>query len=96
LTSLAYCANEVEAARDRWRHAVDAGREPGVDVGRAVDGLAESVRSARGLGPSASEVALRILGELGGGRHQTLAEVEPWLTAAESGLVAAIATTGPW
>lgn len=88
--SLAYCANEVEAARDRWRHAVDAGREPGVDVGRAVDGLAEMVRGARGLGPGASEVALRILGELHEGRDQTLAEVEPRLAAAEADLVAAI------
>jgi len=88
--SLAYCTNEVEAARDRWRHAVDAGREPGVDVGRAVLSLVEMVAGARGLGPMASEVALRILGDLRVGRNQTLAEVEPWLAAAEADLVAAI------
>jgi hypothetical protein len=88
--SLAYCANEVEAARDRWRHAVDAGREPGLDVGRAVEGLADALRAAQGLGSRARETAARIEGALRAARESTLAEVEPGLAIAERELVAAI------
>jgi hypothetical protein len=88
--SLAYCTNEVEAARDRWRHAVDAGREPGLDVALALGRLAAALQGARGLGPAASAVAARIEGGLKEALHATLAETEPHLAEAEAQLVAAI------
>jgi hypothetical protein len=88
--SLAYCTNEVEAARDRWRHAVDAGREPGLDVAQALGRLLVALQGARGLGPAASAVAIRIEGELKEALHSTLAEAEPRLAEAEAELVVAI------
>jgi hypothetical protein len=88
--SLAYCANEVLAARDRWRHAVDAGREPGLDLAHALGRLAAALRGARGLGVAASAVAARIEDGLNGALHSTLALTEPWLAEAEAELVGAI------
>jgi hypothetical protein len=88
--SLAYCANEVEAARDRWRHAVDVGREPGVDVALALERLGAALQCATGLGPLASAVAARIGGELTATLHFSLAEIEPRLAGAEAELVDAI------
>jgi hypothetical protein len=88
--SLAYCANEVEAARDRWRHAVDAGREPGLDVGRALGRLVAALQGAVGLGPRASVVAVRTATALKAALHEALSDVEPRLAAAEAELVEAI------
>jgi hypothetical protein len=88
--SLAYCANEVEAARARWRHAVDAGREPGINVGRALAALVAALQGATELGPAASAVAARIGGDLTAILHAALSEVEPRLAVAEAELVAAI------
>ncbi len=88
--SLAYCANEVEAARDRWRHAVDAGREPGLDVARALAQLLAALRSATGLGPLASGVAARVTADLRQSLTATLSEIEPRLALAEADLVEAI------
>jgi hypothetical protein len=88
--SLAYCANEVEAARDRWRHAVDAGREPGQDVGEALDRLVAALQGARGLGPAARAVAAAIERAVRGAFPTTLSEAEPRLATAEAELVAAI------
>jgi hypothetical protein len=94
--SLAYCANEVEAARDRWRHAVDAGREPGLDVGRAVKALADALRAAHALGPRAKGTAARIEDDLRVAREGRLGEMEPALASAERELLAAIeADDGP-
>jgi len=92
--SLAYCANEVDAARDRWRHAVDAGREPGLDVPRALARLLASLRGATGLGPAAAAVAARIEADLGRAMPGTLSEIEPRLAAAEGELVEAIERDG--
>ncbi|HEY6553261.1 MAG TPA: hypothetical protein VI669_07890 [Vicinamibacteria bacterium] len=92
--SLAYCANEVEAARDRWRYAVDAGREPGLDVPKALERLLASLRGATGLGPAASAVASRIEADLRRATPGTLSEIEPRLAAAEGELVEAIERDG--
>jgi hypothetical protein len=89
--SLAYCASEVEAARDRWRRALDLGGEPGVDVGRGLARIRESLRRASGLGPRASAIATRIARELAERRAPLFSEVEPWLAAAEEELVKAVA-----
>ena len=88
--SLAYCSSEVEAARDRWRHAIEAGREPGVDVGGAVLRLEEALRGAVGLGPAATRVAMRIGAALNAAAHAPLPEVEKQLVPAETELIEAI------
>jgi hypothetical protein len=92
--SLAYCANEVEAAKGRWRHAVDAGREPGVDVARALAQILAALRSATGLGSLASTVAARITADLNQWLTATLSEIEPRLAQAEADLVEAIERDG--
>jgi hypothetical protein len=48
--SLAYCAREVEAARERWERALVPGREGGQDVSAALLGFAADLERARGLG----------------------------------------------
>jgi hypothetical protein len=88
--SLAYCASEVEAARDRWRRALDLGAEPGLDVGRGLGQLAELLGRAVGLGPRAAATAARIRAELAEGAGATLSEVELRLSVAEADLLAAI------
>ena len=88
--SLGYCASEVETARDRWRHAVDAGREPGLDVPLALGRLRAALRGALQLGPAAAAVAGRIEGEVGAALPKALSEVEGQLAAAEAELVQAI------
>jgi len=89
--SLAYCASEVDAARDRWRRALDIGGEPGLDVARGLERVAESLWEASGLGPRASAIVTRIARELAELRAPVFSEVEPWLAAAEAELVATIA-----
>lgn len=88
--SLSYCASEVEAARDRWRHAVDLGREPGLDVGHAVGRLRAALQGACGLGPAASAIAAQIETDLLAAHPGVLSEVEPRLAVAEGRLVEAI------
>jgi hypothetical protein len=88
--SLAYCANEVEVARARWRHAVDAGREPGINVGRALLALADALQGATGLGPAASAAAARIGALLTAVLPEALSEAEARLAVAEAELVEAI------
>jgi hypothetical protein len=84
------CATEVEAARDRWRHAVDLGREPGLDVGDALGRLGAALQGARGLGPAASAVAAQIEAEMKTAHPGVLSEIEPRLLASEGRLVEAI------
>lgn len=89
--SLAYCASAVDAARTRWRRALDLGEEPGLDLARGLAEIQEGLRRGGGLGPKASALVsligehLRDLGALG------ISEVEPRLAADEAELVAAIA-----
>jgi hypothetical protein len=94
--SLAYCASEVEAARDRWRHAVDAGRgESGVDVAAGLAQLATALDRATGLGPEAAAITTRLAGELRAGKTLLrLDEAEPRLIAAEAELLSALAREG--
>jgi hypothetical protein len=95
--SLAYCANEVEAAGERWRRALALGGEEGKSVARTLRGFAHDLRRARDLGPLARELAQRLAGELeervpGSG----LDEVSGWLAERERALVEALAAdAGP-
>src|SRR3990172_3623024 len=55
--SLAYCAREVEAARERWERALGSGGEGGLDAGAALRGFARDLEGACGLGPAGRDAA---------------------------------------
>ena len=89
--SLAYCAHEVEAARERWERALSLGREDGLDASGALRGFADDLERACGLGSHGAAQTARIGGELRrraeGGE---LGELEPWLARLEAELLEAI------
>jgi hypothetical protein len=90
--SLAYCAREVEAARERWSQALAVGSlESGLDVPAILEGFARDLEAARSLGPHGAKAAAQAaeairLGVLQG----RLEDVEGWLAERESALVEAI------
>lgn len=91
VASLAYCAREVDAAQERWERALALGREGGLDAARALEGFADDLDRARGLGPKATEVAGATARELreravGG----SLGALSAWLLARETTLLEAI------
>jgi hypothetical protein len=91
--SLAYCAAEVEAARERWQRALAFDREEGTRVDDALAGFADALQGANGLGAAAAAMAQRLAGELrerAAGR-QDPAALESWLAAQEKALVEALA-----
>jgi len=90
--SLAYCASEVDAARERWQRALALGRDEGLDAAAALRGFASDLERARDLGPRARPVAAEVARELreraeAGG----LLEVSAWLADREGRLLTAIA-----
>jgi len=62
--SLAYCAKEVDAARERWHRALALGQEEGLDVAAHVRRLCESLDGATPIGPEGKALARRIAEEL--------------------------------
>ena len=96
--SLAYCASEVDAARERWERALAFGRVEGVRVDEALAGFAEALDRAPGLGPSAAPLARDLAREL---RERAAGPADPgalesWLSAQEKALVSALsADAGP-
>jgi hypothetical protein len=90
--SLAYCAAEVELARERWQRAVALGAEEGGDVPGWLRGLADALERVR-LGPRASVLApklsraLRDRAEAPGAAEA----LEAWLLAGERELREALA-----
>jgi hypothetical protein len=90
--SLAYCAAEVDAARERWERALALGREAGMDAAAALRGFAADLERARDLGPRARPVATSLAREL---RERAeagrLEEVSVWLADREARLLEAIA-----
>jgi len=95
--SLAYCEQEVEAARERWGRSLALGGEPGLDAAGALGGFARHLERAQGLGPRGREAAVAIAEELRGKAVEAgLAEVEPWLAEREARLLRALrADAGP-
>jgi len=95
--SLAYCEQEVEAARERWGRSLALGSEPGLDAAGALRGFARHLERAQGLGPRGREAAVAIAEELRGKAVEAgLAEVEPWLAEREARLLRALrADAGP-
>jgi hypothetical protein len=89
--SLAYCAGEVDAARERWERALALGRDEGLDAAAALRGFASDLERARDLGPRARPVALEVGRELRE-RAQAgrLEEISAWLAEREARLLAAI------
>jgi len=92
VSSLRYCAAEVEAARTRWERALALGGEESVDVGAVLAALARDLETARGLGPEAAPMAGRLAAEVRerGVAPGGAAAVEAWLSEREAGLLAAL------
>lgn len=90
--SLAYCAAEVDAARERWEKAMALGSAGQVAGGEALAGFAGALERATGLGPRATAVAGEIARELRERpRAGGLAGLTEWLAALEARLLTAIA-----
>jgi hypothetical protein len=94
--SLAYCAAEVDAARDRWQRALSFDEEAEEGVPAAVASFAAALEAATGLGPRGAAAARAAAAELGdwaspassGARR--LEELTRRLAALEKTLVAAV------
>ena len=88
--SLAYCAAEVEAARERWHRALALGTD-GPRAGDALRGFADALERAP-LGPRAAAVAARALPDLQAWANQgdDVPLLEPRLVSLETQLVKAI------
>ena len=91
--SLAYCAGEVDAARERWERALAFDREEGVRADNALAGFADALEAAGGLGPAATAAARPLAAELRRRAAEPLdaATLESWLSAQEKRLVEAVA-----
>jgi hypothetical protein len=90
--SLAYCAREVDAARERWERVLALGREEGLDVAGALRGFARVLEQATGLGPLARPLAAELAREMRArAEGQGLGEVSAWLAQREAALIARIA-----
>jgi hypothetical protein len=87
--SLAYCAAEVDAARDRWERALSLGSEPGLDAASALAGFAGALDAARGLGPRSAALAAAFARDLRARVASPGAprELEEWLTRREAELL---------
>ncbi len=90
--SLAYCAREVDAARERWERALALGRQEGLDVAGVLLAFATDLERGSNLGPRArplaAELARRMRERAAAG---TLGEVSTWLAEREAALLQAIA-----
>ncbi|HEV7501688.1 MAG TPA: hypothetical protein VGQ33_16850, partial [Vicinamibacteria bacterium] len=57
VSSLAYCAAEVDAARDRWQRSLSFDAEADASVPSALAAFAEALEAATGLGPRGGTAA---------------------------------------
>jgi hypothetical protein len=94
--SLAYCAAEVDTARERWQRALAFDGEEGVRVEDALAGFADALQAGAGLGASGAAIARGLAAELRqrAGEPQDPAALEAWLTAQEKLLVEAVKADG--
>jgi len=90
--SLAYCAAEVDAARERWQRALAFDREEGTRVEDALAGFADALQTASDLGPAGASTARRLAEDLRqrAAEPQDPAALEPWLATQEKMLVEAL------
>ncbi len=90
--SLAYCAREVDAARERWERALALGREEGLDVAGALRAFATDLERASKLGPRARPLAAELARQMRERAEAgSLVEVSGWLAEREAALLQAIA-----
>jgi len=87
--SLAYCAAEVDIARDRWQRALALGEEPGASPDAALSAFAGALDQAP-LDGDARVHAARLAAEIRGwaGDPPPLRDVEAMLAQRESALLA--------
>ena len=94
--SLAYCAREVEAARERWQRALAFGTEAEIDVAAVLRGFALDLSRARDLGTEGERVTQRLARELGARAERgSLEDLETWLGAQEAKLVEVLRREAP-
>jgi hypothetical protein len=87
--SLAYCAHEVDAARDRWARSLSLGAE--IDLHAVLRGFAADLEGARGLGRAGQRVARELAADLRSrAAGETLEGVDAWLGRREALLLEAI------
>jgi hypothetical protein len=91
--SLAYCAAEVDVARERWQRALAFDREEGGRVEDVLAAFADALQGAPGLGAAAAPLARSLAEELHrrAAGPQDPAALEGWLAAQEKALVEALA-----
>jgi hypothetical protein len=90
--SLAYCAAEVDAARERWQRALSMGGADQADAETFLSAYAESLRRADGLGPLSGPVARGLAAGL---MERSAAgppsrQLEDWLREKETVLIEAL------
>jgi hypothetical protein len=89
--SLAYCANEVEAAAERWQRALALGADGVLDVAAVLLDFAREIEKAP-LGPAGAAAAGPLVRELRARAVPSrLAEIDEWLRGEEATLLAALA-----
>jgi len=90
--SLAYCAAEVDTARERWQRALALGEQEGLDVSSILTGFAEALERAHDLGARAASHARRIAGDLRqrAGHSEASVSLESWLAEQEKMLIEAV------
>lgn len=95
--SLAYCAAEVDAARERWERALSLGTEAGVDAASALSGFASALEAARGLGSRSARLAAELARDLRARARDPGAprELEDWLGRREAELLDALRRETP-
>jgi len=95
--SLAYCAGEVDAARERWERALSLGRDEGAGAADALGGFARQLdTAAAGLPAPAGQLALAIAAELReADPGASLERLTAFLAEREARLVALLAAAEP-
>lgn len=90
--SLAYCAAEVEAARERWQRALSLGGPEQEDAAGFLAAYAEALERAAGLGAASRAVADDLAGALVARAREVSStrDLEEWLRGRESVLLEAL------
>jgi hypothetical protein len=97
VAKLTYCAAEVDVATERWVRAMAPGAEAGIDVRSKLEGLAQALEQASGLGRKAAAAARRICkGLRERASRPATASLDGWLIEREQVLLRALeADLGP-
>ncbi|HEY3122417.1 MAG TPA: hypothetical protein VGL15_17455 [Vicinamibacteria bacterium] len=90
--SLAYCAAEVDAARERWQRAVAYETGEGIGASEFLRQLADALERAEPLGAGAASARHALVSALREGSEAPLdaRTLEPWLREQEQAFLAAV------